>query len=172
MSIHSYYCLCLPGFITGKGSMMDTQNLLNFGWLFLHLQPASYYDADILHKWLLQVGNSHVHLSLCLYKCLLHCCALMSLRKTFVSAWADTRRRSGVSCDLIMWRTVFPISRVKQFLICQEKKKKKRTHMQELAQVLWCCCVLTRLPTVLTSNFNKERAFAFKYICARVEENM
>lgn len=125
----------------------DTQNLLNFGPRFLHLQPPGYYDADIFHKWLLQVGNSHIHSSHCRYKCLLHCCALMSFRKTFVSARADTRRRPGVSCDQIVSRTVFPISCVKQFSVCQERKRSPHA-----AHVLWGCCVFTWLPAVLTSN--------------------
>lgn len=100
--------------------------------------------------------------SICLivYKCFLHCCPLMSLRKTFVSARADTRRRSGVSCDLIMWRTVFPIGHFKIFKLAG----KKESHMQALAQILSGCSGFTWLPTVLTSNFKRERLHSSTYV--------
>lgn len=98
--------ICLPGFIAGNGSLMDSQNLFKFAQLFLRLHfqlfptppPVIMMQTSSTND-LLQVGNSHVHLSHCLYQCLLHCCALMSLRKDLCLClgWCAS------PCCCVMW---------------------------------------------------------------------
>lgn len=115
-----YLCISMHSYIFSTCQDLLQEKVV---WWTDEPPPSRYYDADIPSKWLLQVGNSHVHLSHCLYKCLLHCCSLMSPRKTSVSAWADIRWHPGLSCDQIMGRTMFPISPVEPFSISQGEEK-------------------------------------------------
>lgn len=146
ISIHSYIFSTCQDSLQEKAAWWASYILA--GYFYLCNCP-SYYDADIPSKWLLQVGNSHVHLSHCLYKCLLHCCSIMSLRKTSVSAWADIRWHSGMSCDQIVWRTMFPISRVKPFSISPGKEKSTCKHEHH---VLASYQVFIGFSAILTSN--------------------